>query len=492
MIDLSQGQPPLYAAGAKCDGLTNSPGTDDGPAFTTYQNLFGGLSYGGGGVLRLPPNAVCRIGTSVSVGAHVTFEGPTSLPMVEVPADWARVAGLSVDGTATLNMSENAALRRLFIKRTGITFPIANSSAFAGQPITFGDPYAQRVEDVTVIGFGTCLGQSSALPYNNDWMIKGFKGDCNTGISLSKPSYASAVLRDIDLSAFASIFPATDASYQRTGTGLDVSSNLDGGLIDNVFSSGHPLNFHINSGNVMLRALWAEMVSQDGTISITGTNFVFDTNAISIHATGPIISFGNYNGVIVNSLDGSGLGRNTLNFPDLQIEKTLGPGLVVQNGNVLSGGYIANQVGTYPVSVSNASSYVFIRGRAVGSGGTADLCAPVGGDSNLLDVKFATNRPAGATQVACNAIGPTAITSAASLVLPAFGDAFVVNGTTAFTSVTAQNNPRDITLQFTAAMSLTTGGNIVLASPYTSNNGSFLKLRYNTATNQWRETGRSA
>jgi hypothetical protein len=144
--------------GAKCDGAT-----DDAAAFT---NAFIAAS-AVNGVIVVPP-ARCRIATSVALFANTTLKCTNAFPDAgdsENPR-LATIPALLLDGTATIEASSGqASIIGCNIQRYGMTFPAANSSAYAGIALNDNGHPGFTVIDTVIVGFKTCAYIHGARPY---------------------------------------------------------------------------------------------------------------------------------------------------------------------------------------------------------------------------------------------------------------------------------------------------------------------------------------
>jgi hypothetical protein len=133
--------------------------------------------------------------------------------------------------------------------------------------------------------------------------------------------------------------------------------------------------------------------------------------------------------------------------------------------------------------------------RFSGNGGT--ICVSYGTNSTgyyISGCRVDQQVNLNGTPVFVDVVGATnsrSIASAATLAVPQFGNVWAITSTgTTFTSIAASWVDREITLIFQSARTLNTGGNIFLASSFTTASGSTLTLKYDGSN--WYEVGRKA
>jgi len=187
--------------------------------------------------------------------------------------------------------------------------------------------------------------------------------------------------------------------------------------------------------------------------------------------------------------------------------------LTVNGGNYLGGtttGISANAAQTGPLTVTGAT-IEGSGGNAISGSADTNARATITGNTfrNITGAAFSgasNNIIAGNTYQNVSSATPVSLTgtnnrvldkhqgvrtvaSAATITLPEISDFITVTGTTAITTITASWAQRLVVLKFSGAITITDGGNLILATSYNAINNSALTLMCD-GTN-WYEVSRS-
>jgi len=467
--------PEMY--GAVGDGVT-----DDRAAIEAAAASLGST----GGTVQLSLSRVYRV-SSLTVPSAVTIRGSLQRPDLPTAASGASLAslpGLALDSSGTIQLSTNASLSHLFVKRYGMALPSTTvaSAGFAGTAITIaGD--AVTVEEVMAVGFNKGIAQTGASV--NRFSIKGFYADCINGIYIDKPSYDTSLIRDCHIWPYTFQPSMSYSDMVRTGYGLYLTGAQDNTVIDNVLCWGHLRNFYFSGTSAVdIGTIWSDYPTGI-TPTQTGVTLGASTNNIQI---ANLQIWGGATGLRQDAAN-----TESVHIGLCTIVGTTGNAIVTTGGDLFVSNLKLQSIGGIGVSIGNAGSHTYLRGYAIDVAGML-VSVPFGGSTSYIDVDLKTTpyfNPAGTGLFGTNYILPYPVSSASSLLLPVNGRSFHVLGTTAISSILGTWGDREITLRFQSAISLTSSGNIRLADGDTSfAAGAYLRLRYDADSGHWIELGR--
>jgi hypothetical protein len=503
-----------------CPGVAGNGLTDDKTALQSCMDVLGTP----GGKLYLNPGKVYYV-SALSVPASVTIDGgmlrPDNPGGSNFNIDYGQLGGIAVSSSGTISLGANAGLSNVFIKRAGMTFPVANASAYAGTAITFTADSPQ-LHNVLAVGFNTLVAETNASSQISRYVIDGFYGDGINGLNLSLSSYDSSTIRDCHLWPFAGANLTTQAALTRTGTGVYASGAQPDTRLDNCTVFGYQIGFDLaGQGGMTIGKIWADNLASysagtisatNGSAAITGAGTTWTTSGLgagmlmnvqgvtytiysinsdtSITLTSPFAgtTFTNqsYTTAYTNSIGvrfdsgasetsadqiwswssyqgvvfNHGSGAN-IRIGDLYLNQIAGDAITVQSGNIhVSQSDIAS-AGGWAINDQSAASYIYFRGSAesIGQASTNGVIAvPSGADCNNIDVQLDSQAlPAGTYLFGANACTPTSLASGASLNLPVFSTNFTITGTTNVVNIIGGYGGRKISLRFSGALTMTSG-----------------------------------
>ncbi|ERJ35956.1 hypothetical protein L810_1214 [Burkholderia sp. AU4i] len=429
-------------------------------ATSCLQTKINTLSVGG----RVKVTGKLLISGNLTVPPGVSLEGDCVLPgtvgsNTSTPYGSLACGVLMVSSSATINLSAGASLKSAIVYRAGMTFPAADSSAFAGTAVTVaGDDAA--VDHVIIMGFNKAV-------YVNGYqrpLLNYIYGDNNNGIELTSV-YDIARITNCHFWPFSTVAAGgSTSSLQRSGTAYYLHDSVDAPMLVNNFSYGYNVGFRFQN----ISTVNAVNNMADNTGSYSGsTGWRFDGNLNGFTGVGNSV-WSQAVGVLVN-LNGSqivDLSKMSFNTNTTHIS--------VAGGNVKA--YEAEFFNsTTLLSVSNASSIVdfdhntFVNNTNYVTASVATTNVRIGHDNINLSAA------AGTSLANSNVKSPT-IASADPLPLPPFGDTFIVSGAAGFGNLAGGWAGRKVTLIFTGALTV--------FSSIGSTNSMFLKGAQNFVTGQ--------
>ena len=139
--------------------------TGSSDATTAAQNCLNGV--GAGGTCAAPPSAKLKILGNLTIPASTTLSCGSSLfDGNQPPSNLSSLPAIMLDSGHSISAGGYAAaVRNCFIYRNGMTFPAANSSAFAGIALQDANNGSFTVVDDLIVGFATCIYATGVRPY---------------------------------------------------------------------------------------------------------------------------------------------------------------------------------------------------------------------------------------------------------------------------------------------------------------------------------------
>lgn len=466
--------------GAKGDGTT-----DDTAAIQAALNSLGAL----GGTVLIPNGMKCLIDNNLSVPKSCHLVGPHAFvgsPGTNTSAPYGSMGGaLLINSAKTITLGSGASLRGLLIYRKGMTFPAADSSAFAGTAITTG-------------GDDCAVANSMILGFSKGFYSSGYQRPKLSDVLMDNVNCVEitncadiAYITNCHAWPFATI--ATLGGYTticRSGTAFYLHDLADWAKLTGCFSFGYQIGFRVNAVNsATLLGCGADNASNAGVPQLSGAiGFQIDGTSTDTSLIGCQAAAHDAAGVYVNTT--GGVQTKILNM-SVWGGGPNSDGIRVASGDVaIIGGIMRSQVNgvkvqssgmrvfvdgvrfetvTYPIYASPSSSLVFV--------GDNDY-------SNFTGIPTANT-------VLCQTVA-----SASSVVLPNSGDTFNITGTTNIGQLGQGWAGRQVSLIFAASLTVFNGtgtaANMRLAggANFSAAAGSCLTLRHNGV--QWYEVARSA
>lgn len=466
--------------GAKGDGTT-----DDTTAIQAALNSLGAT----GGTVVVPNGMKCLIDNNLTIPVSCHLVGPHSFvgtPGSNASAPYGNMGGaLLVNSTKTITINSGASIRGLLIYRKGMTFPAANSSAFAGTAITIGGDDA-AIASCLVMGFNKAVYSSSYQRQKIEYLLH----DNLNGIEITNCADI-AYISNCHAWPFSNI--GVGGSYTnitRSGTAYYLHDLCDWGKITDCFSWGYNIGFRITSANsCTLLGCGADNAYSGGPLNTGSIGFYISGTSTDTTLDNCQAAAQEAQGIYVNTT--GGVQTKITNFNAWGGDSGT-DGILIDSGDVtILGGIIRSQ--NNGVRVTSTGVRVFVDGvrfetilnkpiLAVSPSSLVFL-----GDS--IDYSNFTGSPA--PSLLCQSVA-----SASSVVLPNSGSTFNITGTTNFGTLGHGWAGREVTLIFAASLTVFNGTGAVTnmrldgGSNFAAAAGSCLTLRHNGV--QWYEVGRSA
>ena len=455
--------------GAVGDGVTN-----DRAAFLAAFVTLGTQ----GGTVRYYDKHL--IDSSLTVPTNITLQGPYGLvgsPGNNTAANYGNMSAIILNSAASITLSSGAGHRGGLVYRKGLTFPVADSSAFAGTAFTAGGDDAFLIDSM-VLGFNIAYYSSGVQRPRiyNTWL------DNINGIQI-KACFDIARVYENHAWPFATIVGnSVGVAYQRTGTAFLFSDGGDWNKCSNNFSYGYSRGTQIINCNSMtvLNCSHDNTTTNTGSIGIEVLGTSTETRIlgcqVAAHFTG--IHIGTNAGT-TTYIEGSQTWTNQVR------------GLLVDGGHVVvnGGGHRGTPEG---ITVNNSVSIVFIDNVTFDNAtipvnsSVASITVHVGNNNSYL------NLAAGVARMANSQM--QSVASAGIMSIKAEDIVLTVTGTTSIGTILSGSSGRTLTLLFNSSISVlhSFGANGIRLSggaTYIANVGGTLTLLHNGQ--QWFETGRS-
>lgn len=466
--------------GAKGDGTT-----DDTAAIQAALNSLGAL----GGTVVVPNGMKCLIDNNLTIPVSCHLVGPHSFvgtPGSNASAPYGNMGGaLLVNSTKTITVNSGASLRGLLIYRKGMTFPAANSSAFAGTAITIGGDDA-AIASCLVMGFNKAVYSSSYQRQKIEYLLH----DNLNGIEITNCADI-AYISNCHAWPFSNI--GVGGSYTnitRSGKAYYLHDLCDWAKVTDCFSWGYAVGFQVTSANsVTLLGCGADNAYSAGPLNTGSIGFYIsgtstDTTLDNCQAAAQEVC-----GAYVNTT--GGVQTKIAGFSAWGGDSGT-DGILIDSGDVtILGGILRSQ--NNGVRVTSTGMRVFVDGvrfetilnKPILASSPSSLVFL--GDS--IDYSNFTGSPA--PSLLCQSVA-----SAASVVLPNSGSTFNITGTTNFGTLGHGWAGREVSLIFSGSLTVFNGTGAVTnmrldgGSNFAAAAGSCLTLRHNGV--QWYEVGRSA
>lgn len=485
-IDASVKSTVVDAYGAVGDGVTN-----DTAAFTS---AFASLPASGGVVLLTPGKSYYTTGLVIPPWCGI--KGDRHLPTrftTNTSTTFSGLGGIVVSSSGTIKLSAGSFIQELFIKRLGITFPVTDVTLFAGTAITMGGDDC-RITGVTAVGFDAIVKIDPALTYLSRYIIDGLYGDGINGIIIDKPSFASSVIKDVQLWPFACQPNVTIGVLRRSGYGLYITGAQDDTWIDNIITYGFFRGVFLQAtGQFNFGKVWCDYPSA----------FALGSGSIGLLATANVtaVTFGNLNiygcefGIVQQSNNTEWISVGQAHLAILAGSAVTSTGGDLRFDNI----HIDNTKG-FCFNFTNSGSRLFARGDVhtiasiAGYNSLGVLSLPSGAVDSFFDVDVTTDLPLASILHFTNTLNSVSIASGATISLPVAGDKFIITGSSNISAINIGWGGREIILKsIGGTASLVSGGNISLTegNGYTFANGSSIHLAWDVVANLWRERWRS-
>lgn len=457
-------------------GVTGDGVTDDSA------RLQAGLSeVGNTGVnVIVPERTRLYLGSSISIPAHMTLQGPFGMaPGYPYNYPWSSIGGTIVMAPGvTINMQGGSALRGLILYKDGLVFPNNTAASFTGTCI-HGLHDDICIENCLIMGFGLAFRSDlSARIRINQTNI-----DCQGGIHITQ-AFDVCKLHRVHCWPFSQVaHPSITAStFERTGNAFHFENVGDWNRIVDCFSFGYNRGFRVNGCNSVIMVA----CGADGSIPHPVTRYGFDilgscedTMLIGCQAAAQEYGF------VIDPGDG-----NTCQLINCNAWSNVSAGAYLASGDpVVIGGSYRNTGNGFVLDDLN-STFVFsnVRFKAI-TGIPISVPATIPSTHLMIDNCFWGSATAGNSLVSAGMVVTESITSSATLALPVNGHMFQVIGSVTVSTVLGGWPDRRVHLIFQGGATVLDGGNLNLAGNYTTTAGNVLSLVFSGST--WYETSRS-
>jgi hypothetical protein len=438
-----------------------------------------------GGTVLIPNGMKCVLDGNLTIRSNVSLVGPHTIvgsPQNNTSAPYGSLGGaLLLDSSRTITLNGGASLQGLLIYRKGMTFPAADSSAFAGTAITIGQDDA-AVFQCMVLGFAQAISTNGAQrPRIYDTNI-----DCLAGVLINNCADI-CYLNNVHCWPFATIAAGGGASaLHRSGSAFKFTNLGDWTKVTNCFSYGYYRGFYAQGPNSMTFV----SCGADNTGSHTGSiGFV---NESSAGVGGEDTSYTECQAAAQDI--GYYINANASFSTRMVGCDTWGcvvHGFLIVSGDVNINGGLVRDVPN-GITISSATSQVYIDNVRFDGISGLPVNSIIGNSSTYIGpandfVGFAPG--AVITNNTYNVI--QSIASADPLNLPVNGNFFQVTGTTGFGTVNGGWKGRQVVLKFNGVLLVSDGGaSLKIAGNFTTAANSTLTLIYDGVA--WCEVARSS
>lgn len=429
-----------------------------------------------GGTINIPNGVKLRVASNLTIPANVTLRGPYEFvgsPMNNTSAQYDALGGsIRLASTATITIMGGAGITGVLIYRYGMTFPAADSSAFAGTAITAGGDDV-FVTNSMILGF--------ALAYSSNTFqrprIHNTFFDCLGGLLIANCADIGYIteVHGWPFATIAAIGPVT--RFQRSGMAFQFTVLGDWNKVTNCFSYAYFRGVNVNSCNSMT----LEGCGFDSTGSYAGQiGYLIDGTSNDTR-----ISLGQAaaqdNGIYINT----SAGLHTT-ITDTDTWACTSNGVVVVAGDVSISGVHRDEPTAVNITNGTSTVRINIRTSAVGS----PVGVTVANNKIFIDPACDFYGWAAGSPVTNNAYNMAlSVASASPVLLPANGTIFNLTGVTSFAAINGGWNGRAVTLVFSGILTVTNGGGLFVAGgTFTTAANSTLSLVHNGTA--WYETGR--
>lgn len=462
----------IKQAGAVLNGTT-----DDTLPLLAAIASFGGAA----GTVRI--TGKMRLSSNVTVPANVTIKGSMTMagsPGTNSSAPYGSVgSAILIDSAVTITLMGGAGIDGCLIYRGGMTFPAADSSAFAGTAITAGADDCFVVNSM-ILGFAQAYTSNGFQRHR----IQNVFLDCNAGILINNCADIGRI-QNVQGWPFATIATSGGPStLQRSGSFIKCTTLNDWSKITDCFGYAYYRGYWLSSVNSMT----LEGCGADSTGSYPGQiGFVVDGTSNETRLVN-CQSAGQDSGLYVSTT--AGLMTTVDNFTSWSCTTH---GIQIAAGDVTVVGGVIRSV-LNGVTVTSNASRVFadkIRFSSI-TGIPFNLTVPstllfIGDDNDYGDFNAAAVTSNNTPQI---------IASAAAIAIPPSGRNFAITGTTNTGTFVGGWCSRVVTLYFSTTVSMlsSTGSTSALrcsgGANFSAVSGSSLTIAHNGT--QWYEIGRSA
>lgn len=462
--------------GARGDGVT-----DDTAAIQAAIDSLGAA----GGSVSLGDTGRFLIDGNLTIKPSVSLVGPhqiTGSPGNNASAPYGTMGGaLILNSSKTITLNSGASLNGVLVYRSGMTFPAANATAFAGTAITVSGDDAS-LKSCMILGFAKAVLSDG----HQRLRAKDLNIDCSAGIEITN-CYDVPRLESIQCWPFATIASGGALTQtHRSGAAFYIHDNVDGATLSNCFSYGYLNGFYFK--NCALTSA-SNCIADNTRLYSNSAGWRFEGN-INGFNTSSCEAHSCDNGVVLNTVS-----TQFVPICNFTLGNHIFHGIYVASGHsVVTHNYIISTPTAIAVA-SNASVVRFDFNTLALISSNFVYSAVSTTNVRIGANNFAIDNATASFAAGANIVGPDVL-AADPLPIPNLGEVFNVVGTTGFGNLAGGWAGRKVTLLFTGSLTVFSGtgaaSNMRLsgATNFSAIPGATLTLVHNGV--QWYETGRSA
>jgi hypothetical protein len=544
------GRPALWLDASSFAGFDGTGATDSTAAVQACLNALGAR----GGICTIPQSAVVKLtSANIIIPPRGTLQCGLSAADITSNVDISYPLWGHIQLSSSYTFLLQGKIANCLIYRDGMTFPVPNSSEFAGTAITASASGAVT-NNVMVLGFARAFTSSG----NDRVRLEGkFYADAtaergDTAVLINN-SYDSTFIEDLHLWPFCSVGNQSSFTGGISGRTLTVTSVASGQItIGSVLSgagvaagttvtgfgtgTGGTGSYVVNtwqtvsSTSTLLTTPAIGMLRRPG-VGFKTTGESDDTVGIKLFAYGyatniSLESNGNINigtiwsdyttgavGTIGFGTSGT-LGKTSIGMlyafnstSPVHLNHTTGTVSIVSliaasspnnNVDVISGNvYVAQSqitnAGNYAISVADSAAPYQVRfSSGIAQKNTHAFAVPLNATTANFKIGLQTDGIPGTSSFAANPLLLPVVASAATLAPPVNSDSFDISGGSNIRVISGGWGGRIITMKFDAALTVFNGANISLANgDFIASAGAVLRLMWDARANTWRELSRS-
>jgi len=246
-----------------------------------------------GGVCYVDPGAKLLLAGNIPIPGHTTLDCLQNLPdSSDAPTSaYGTNPALRLNSTYVIYANgPSAAIRNCLIYKTGMTFPVTDSSAFSGMALWDNGNINFNVTNSVIIGFDTAIWVQGARPYIDKVYVDG-TGVSKAAIEIDTGNTDSGYVREVKIQPLAQPPVRTCSGSTRPGTGLRMGGVGGPGayLDDIVVQDFQTAQYDFEGGGTtLIGKIWADNIN--GVIScpyraygvIVGPNTSITANEVLI------------------------------------------------------------------------------------------------------------------------------------------------------------------------------------------------------------------
>ena len=440
------------------------------------------------GTAFFPNAAKIRILSNLNVPACVTLQGALGnagdQALVGSNPNYNSTGGIRLATSATITLNSASGARDLMVITDGVTFPVANASAYAGTaffvPTSTADPF---LKNVLIVGFNQAFvtqSQADRVVLRDVYADGvGSSGTYCPGVICLQGSYDTSSIEHVHLWPYGTVYSGTTT---RAGTGLYTSGHSDGTEMDGISEIGHAIGINFSSiGELNIGRLYVDTNATTGVqFNNTGEIHINELQAWSSQVAVAMTA----SSVFIDDFLVRDVPTNTA-----QCITTAGSGTV--SSLYIGTANFTSCEGANPISIGQAGDVVQITNLVTADNGIPTAVVPTGSTDTTFHAKTISGRGyvANGSGIVNLNLGFYSLASAATIALPPDTNNIEITGSTAISTINGQWGGRELLLKFDGNSALSYGGNISLGTidlqslPMSA--GSTATLIYDISTGTW-------